>query len=219
MTTFAIMFNTCTNSTWKMNWDFSQGLNVTPADITAVVDYIKNGKWAEDASETAKKCYDILSEHIADTIVEDAFTNSMATHVLMMYAKYYYDNNQLSPKSKLIYDRLASSPSISTTKKLLKKIVKNEKIYCLVIDDTRIWTDEELAPFKCCICGDAITDETGHNPYPVRDQSYYGERENRCCASCNQRFVIPARLRFGRSEANHRKLVKLDMDDLIGIVA
>jgi len=48
-------------------------------------------------------------------------------------------------------------------------------------------------PLICSICGDKITPELlsgwagGHNAQPIND--------GRCCASCNEVHVIPARLR------------------------
>ncbi len=220
MNTYAIMFNACTNSSWKMNWNPTQTIDATEADVLTVVDYIKNGVWSADASATAKKCYDTIAEHIAETIVDDAFADQLRAQVLMMVVKHYYDNNKLSTKGRLLYERQRATSDINAVKKLFKKIIKNEKIYGLVIDETRAWSDEELSLFECCICGTPITDEEGHNPYPVRPTSWYGERENRCCGNCNYRIVIPARLRFGRYITNnHNPLMKMDYDELLDVVA
>ena len=60
-------------------------------------------------------------------------------------------------------------------------------------------TEKETAMSKthektCCICGRKFTG-WGNNPYPMKDQ---GE----CCDSCNQRYVIPARLALLKLEKN-----------------
>ena len=46
----------------------------------------------------------------------------------------------------------------------------------------------------CCICGKKLDLSFSHNPYPVREESWYGQKENRCCSDCNGRIVIPARI-------------------------
>lgn len=41
----------------------------------------------------------------------------------------------------------------------------------------------------CCICGKECENEWGNNPYPVNNT------ENaRCCDTCNDLYVIPARI-------------------------
>lgn len=45
---------------------------------------------------------------------------------------------------------------------------------------------------KCCICGKEAG-KFGHNAYPVMSQG-------RCCAKCNKRKVIPARMTLGSPE-------------------
>ena len=37
----------------------------------------------------------------------------------------------------------------------------------------------------CCICGAKLPLAFSHDPKPVRPESWYGERENRCCGDCN----------------------------------
>lgn len=219
MNNFAIMIRSYTNASWKMNWNPTLNIDASDADVMEAVHYIKKGAWTTNASTTAKKCYDALAEQIADKIVENDFSTDFHIQILMTLIKYYHDDNKFSPKGNLLFDRLSGTSDFDTIKKLCKKIVKAEKLFLLQIDETRSWTNEELSLFECCICGTRISDELGHNPYPVRPESWYGERKNRCCPTCNYQIVVPARLRFGRSEANHRKLVKLDMDELIGIVA
>ena len=45
----------------------------------------------------------------------------------------------------------------------------------------------------CCICGDEFS-EYGNNPEPL------GRWPDRCCNDCNNRFVIPVRVMFGRDD-------------------
>ena len=55
---------------------------------------------------------------------------------------------------------------------------------------------KEEEKIECCLCGKEIED-FGHNPQPL------GEKEDdRCCDECNQKLVIPTRLRllFSRQE-------------------
>lgn len=220
MNTYAIMFNGCTSSSWKMNWNPTQTTDVNEADILNVVDYIKNGVWSTTASSAAKKCYDALAEYIAETVVEDAFSDQMRTQLLMIIVRHYYETNKLSSEGRLLFERLSTVSDINTEKKLFKRIIKKEKLYGIGINATRAWSDEELSLFECCICGTPITDEQGHNPYPVRPESWYGERENRCCRNCDCQIVIPARIRFGRDGTNHRTaLMKMDYEELLNIVA
>ena len=43
----------------------------------------------------------------------------------------------------------------------------------------------------CCLCGNLIGDDPyGHDPHPLCE----GESEDRCCGTCNQEYVIPARI-------------------------
>ena len=217
MNNFAIMVRSFTNASWKLNWNPTQNICASDSDVMAAVHYIKNGVWDSNTSATAKKCYEALAEQLADKIVENDFSTDFHIQVLLMLIRHYHDEKKLSPTGKLLFERLIGTSDFDTMKKLCKKIVKTEKLFILQIDETRAWTDEELSLFECCICGAKISDELGHNPYPVRAESWYGERENRCCPTCNYQLVVPARLRFGRSEENHRKLVQLDRDERIGI--
>lgn len=73
---------------------------------------------------------------------------------------------------------------------------------------------------KCCICGKPITDEEGHDPYPVRPESWYGEKENRCCADCNYTIVVPVRFRYGRHAQQYgARLREMDYEELFAFVA
>ena len=44
---------------------------------------------------------------------------------------------------------------------------------------------------KCCICGKQCENEWGNNPYPVNKNE-----GARCCNECNDKFVIPARIKI-----------------------
>lgn len=219
MNTFAIMVRSYTNASWKMNWNPTANIDASDADVMEAVHYIKKGVWTTSASNAAKKCYDELAELIADKIVENDFSVDFNTRVLLMLIKAYHDQNKLSLKSNLLFERLADTSDFEVMKKLCKKIVKAERLFNLQIDESRSWTSKELSLFECCICGAEISDETSHDPYPVRPESWYGERENRCCPTCNYQIVVPVRLRYGRTEANYRKLVEMDIDELLDIVA
>ena len=49
---------------------------------------------------------------------------------------------------------------------------------------------KEEEKIECCLCGKEVKD-FGHNPQPL------GEKEDdRCCDECNQKLVIPTRLRL-----------------------
>jgi len=41
--------------------------------------------------------------------------------------------------------------------------------------------------FKCCICKELIKEEYGNNPAPIKTSG-------KCCKSCNNKVVIPARI-------------------------
>ena len=58
---------------------------------------------------------------------------------------------------------------------------------------------------KCCICGGELSLMQSHNPYPVRPESHFGEKENRCCSDCNDKIVFPARMYLFSYRDNTRK--------------
>ncbi len=71
----------------------------------------------------------------------------------------------------------------------------------------------------CCICGEKFNMQYSHNPYPVREESWFGERENRCCGECNDMFVIKSRIAMPRKDVIARnvfiaKLRKMDYEAL-----
>ena len=91
----------------------------------------------------------------------------------------------------------------------MKNIVTDKKSCVDVVEE-----------MKCCICGKPITDDEGHDPYPVRPESWYGEKENRCCADCNYTIVIPVRFRCGRHAQQHvARLREMDYKELSAFVA
>lgn len=46
--------------------------------------------------------------------------------------------------------------------------------------------------YACCICGqDHGGDRYSHNPYPLVHENDY---DSRCCASCNNKYVVPIRI-------------------------
>ena len=54
----------------------------------------------------------------------------------------------------------------------------------------------------CCICGKIIRNEfDSNNPWPIRPYSSIGEKENRCCKECNDKYVVTFRiLNLGEGE-------------------
>ena len=60
----------------------------------------------------------------------------------------------------------------------------------------------EVLEKTCVICGGRY-DGLGHNPEP------FGAGTDRCCEDCNDFYVTPVRIVFGRFAANHRLLKEL----------
>ena len=52
-----------------------------------------------------------------------------------------------------------------------------------------IWGAPEGEEKTCCLCGTVFT-EWGNNPEPIKSFE-----EGKCCNWCNDKYVIPARLR------------------------
>ncbi len=227
MNTYSITFTDFTGHFWKENWTPDENL-ASDLDIQEVENYIKTGSWSASATVAAKKCYDVLAEHITDTIIEEAVNNSDHGYQIINKLVTSYVNGSLSSRSMLLFERLDNLPTDSInedvvlrTRKLVKRIIKNDNIFEVKFDDGSAWRNEVYAEgMKCCICGTPITDREGHDPYPVRPESWYGEKENRCCKKCNYQIVVPARFRFGRHAPNHRDaLMKMNYDELISFVA
>ena len=231
MNTYAINFTDFTGHFWNLDWKptTSKNKNLKDADVQAVIHYIRTGNWPAATSVAAKNCYDTLAAQIANTIIEEstaAGSERMTTLILKIDRA--YTECKLSTKGDELYEHcgeLASNPrspeNILRLKKLLKKILKNENLFAVkmaVDEDWRVQVVEE--EMKCCICGAPITDIQGHNPYPVRPESWFGEKENRCCGHCNREIVIPARFRFGRNPADHgNALMEMNYEELLDCVA
>lgn len=62
-----------------------------------------------------------------------------------------------------------------------------------------------IKTIKCAICGAEMMIEESNNAYPIREYSYIGEEENRCCHSCDDMFVIPARISFYSAKLSEEK--------------
>lgn len=67
----------------------------------------------------------------------------------------------------------------------------------------------------CCICGEKIHRSTAHDPYPVRQETWYDDNV-RCCTGCNYRFVMPIRITLGRNGGGHHEALK--KMDFLGLV-
>lgn len=67
--------------------------------------------------------------------------------------------------------------------------------------------------FECCLCGAKITDSTGNDPYPVRPETWYGEKEGRCCPNCNNKIVMPSRILWGRNRVDTEVIKTLNSYD------
>ncbi len=77
---------------------------------------------------------------------------------------------------------------------------------------------------RCCICSKIIKEIESNNPWPVRSYSAIGEKENRCCHTCNNEIVLPIRIGLisaSESEVQelHQKFTKMDYYQLSNLVA
>lgn len=229
MTTFTINFTDFTGHFWNMDWKPSTSKNkrLTEADVQAVVQYIKTGNWPKTSTAAAKDCYGILAAQIAANIVDDAVTSHKRSHELIWKIARSYTNYKFSKKGDALYLQIeelgkkeASVENTLRIRKLMKKIIKSENLFAVKFAEDNNWLVDVMTDMKCCICGKTIDDDRqGHNPYPVRPESWYGEKENRCCAFCNQRIVIPSRIRFGRNANHHRTMMKMGYEELLDFVA
>lgn len=59
----------------------------------------------------------------------------------------------------------------------------------------------------CCICGAKLPIAFSHNPYPVREKSWFGQKENRCCSDCNTDLVLPARISLPHRDVLTRNIL------------
>ena len=63
--------------------------------------------------------------------------------------------------------------------------------------------------WKCCICGCDFWDRTGCNPDPIVAITEDGNMPV-CCPTCNNRFVMPARLGLKPGELVFAPIGKID---------
>ena len=229
MNTFAINYTNLVGNFWTMEWEpsTSKNKNLTEADVQAVITFIKTGNWPKSATANAKNCYDTLAAQIAATIVVDMTASLERYREIVMKIARAYSNHKLSEKGNALYLQMGElaekGKSVETTlgiRKLMKKLIKSENLFAVKFAEDDNWLVDVMTDMKCCICGRTIDNNCqGHNPYPVRSESWYGEKENRCCTSCNQRIVIPTRIRFGRRVESHNALMKMDYEELLDFVA
>lgn len=229
MNTFTINFTDLIGNFWTMNWEpgTARNKNLKEKDIQDVVQFIKTGSWPKGATAAAKNCYDTLATQIATTIVEDTSSSYERTHALVWKIARLYADYKFSKNGDALYNQIEelseeekSEEKTVKMKRLLRKIIKSERIFAVKFEEDENWLVDVMTKMKCCICGETLYDDRqGHNPYPVRPQSWYGEKENRCCSSCNQRVVIPARIRCGRKEIYHRTMMKMDYEELLEFVS
>lgn len=229
MTTFTINFTDFMNHFWTMDWTPTtlETNSLSETDIQAVVRYIKDGKWTSNASAAAKHCYDTLATKIANIIVEESITTDTYS-ALVSKINRCYTQKQLSPKGATLYKRIREtthygifSENTPHTRKILKKIIKTEPFFAVKFAEDENWSVDVQKEMRCCICGERIEQDClGHNPYPVRPESWYGEKEYRCCSLCNMLIVLPTRIRYGRNfPSGHNVLMDMDYEELLEMVA
>lgn len=67
----------------------------------------------------------------------------------------------------------------------------------LEVDENEIWQQE----LECVLCGETFVGG-GHNAWPLAEESYFGEKENRCCEDCNYTVILMRMLRFQAADRN-----------------
>lgn len=209
-----------------MNWypKKKNGQPLAEKDVLSVIDYITNGEWTMPVSSAARKAYKELAHCVAKYIVDDARDNIDKNNEIAIAIYCAYISNKLSSVNAARFQRFMdysknpdAYPSKTDWRKVFMDIIATEEFFTLRIKNGNELKDDTM---KCCICGKEITDDEGHDPYPVRPESFYGEKENRCCPMCNAQIVIPARIGYGRDAAQHQKqLRKMGHEELIEFVA
>lgn len=63
---------------------------------------------------------------------------------------------------------------------------KSKEDYFNNLDMSKVFRNR-YEKVKCCFCGKEIIWKNGNNPEPVEEEN------KRCCNSCNNKIVIPAR--------------------------
>lgn len=76
---------------------------------------------------------------------------------------------------------------------------------------------------RCCICGNKITAQTSHNPWPVRASVRFGSEIGRCCDYCNEEYVRPCRraailLDTQQYRELHKQIRTLDVEDIAAAI-
>lgn len=223
MTTYAINFKDQLGNTWKMDWlpTTSDNRPLDENDVQAVCAYIKYGMWPVKATSKAKECYKNLVNEIAGQIVYDGMPIERFISIVNGIS-HAYQFNKLSNKGKTLYERLmalADNDGIGFFKgryrKLLKNIIETDHLFMIKFEEDE-WEMDVQEEFKCCLCGTKITDMTSHNPFPVRPESWYGEKKNRCCKKCNNRIILPIRMRYGRNNyQHHERYMKMNYEELL----
>lgn len=227
MKTFAITFTDFAGHFWNVDWEPATSKNkpLSKADIQAVVHYIKNGSWPKNTSVAAKNCYDTLASQIANIITEDAFASIERSQEAVWVITDVYSKRDFSPKGQALLTRLEqikNNPKTPTNERkgVIKKLIKTENLFAVKFAEDEDWRVEiDPETMKCCICGKPITTEGSHDPYPVRPESWYGEKKNRCCRLCNDCIVVPCRIIFGRTDKSHDALMKMNYMELLNRVS
>ena len=91
---------------------------------------------------------------------------------------------------------------------VMKNIIKNR------VAKERTYKDTDM--LTCSICGKKMERRHSHDAYPVREESWYDEDENRCCDDCNSQIVMKYRINFGRDGGGfHEKMKSMNYKELI----
>jgi hypothetical protein len=67
--------------------------------------------------------------------------------------------------------------------------------------------EDKYVPMDCVLCGDLMeTIHDTHSPNPITElcyakESYETGNPNRCCSSCNSKYVTPARIKRVSADA------------------
>ena len=210
----------------NMNWypKKKDGKPLSEKDVRSVIHYISYGEWEMPVSSAARNAYKELANCVAKQLVDDIRGDYAKFKEVCMPVYVAYLHNELSPNNAERFRQFeeysknkASYPYKKDWFKMFMDIIASEELFVLRIKNGNESEDDTM---RCCICGKEITDDEGHDPYPVRPESFYGEKENRCCPMCNAQIVIPVRMGYGRDAAQHQKqLRKMGHEELIEFVA
>ena len=241
MKTYTINFTDFIGNSWVMNWEptTSKQKNLTETDIAAIAHFLSTRNWPKHTTAAARNCYQMLAAQIANTIIEDISRSSKLSKKFNEKLSDLYCNKVLSKEGAALYEQCIliahgdpTPDNVNNLYNRLKKLVKLENLFTVELeecdtgdvknDDATGLTLANNKHMKCCLCGSDIdNDHMGHNPYPVRPQSWYGDKKNRCCTACNQHIVIPIRMRSYKNQNidYHRTMMKMDYEQLLDFVA